>query len=578
MWVQISYYRLLPIGLLRSVAVAQVLAAADIALIVLGIVGFYTRSSIGLATLISLYAFGLMENIGKVDHFQHIIWFMALLAAGPSGCFLSIDALRRTITRANEGSIEAPIPSSAGLWTLRYTWLMMGALYLPVGIAKLQSSLADHWAGPANLRNIMWRTWLAWYWYDPHFGRPVRADSLPAVVLAILGVSVVVFEVGFIVAVFFRRTRPVWTLWGIAFHVGNGLVLRIWFTTLMAAYVSLFDWVAIGRSFTRRGSDPLLVFYDQRCQFCRRTVAILRLFDLFGTLKPVANISRDPVRERYPQISDEMLAADLYAVDGVRIMRGYEAYIWIAKRTLLFWPIGAILQFSLLAVLGRRFYRRMSDSRHCRLTIRQEKEKAAPIRRQFGLIHRVGPALFACELAISSCMLLYHFPEIYMPASLPMLKTARRLVYDIGKRRPVWPFDLYPTFTPAMRPDIEVWEARWVTLGGNEIRISPTAYYDLFGNAGITWNVTSREILRATNSEQGQASSLNLVQLLWQHELPNIRRNVIAVNVYRAEYRLQPPTGQFPAMLLAQRILYTFPLSKIVDNPVPRKILTGEQE
>ena len=36
-----------------------------------------------------------MQNLGKVDHHSyHLIWFMALLAAGPSGHFLSIDALK----------------------------------------------------------------------------------------------------------------------------------------------------------------------------------------------------------------------------------------------------------------------------------------------------------------------------------------------------------------------------------------------------------------------------------------------------------------------------------------------------
>src|SRR5271157_735344 len=81
-WASVSFYRLLPLGLLRNVLLARSLALADIVLILLGIVGCWTRSSIGLATLISLYGFGLMENLGKVDHFHHVIWFMALLAVG----------------------------------------------------------------------------------------------------------------------------------------------------------------------------------------------------------------------------------------------------------------------------------------------------------------------------------------------------------------------------------------------------------------------------------------------------------------------------------------------------------------
>lgn len=565
MWVPVSFYQLLPIGLLGNAAVARVLAVADIVLIVFGIVGFCTRSSIGLATLISLYGFGLMENLGKVDHFQHVIWFMALLAAGPSGHFFSIDALRRAIKDAFQGNVELSFPSTAALWTLRYTWLMMGALYLGTGIAKLQSSLTNHWTGSVSLRNIIWTKWLELYWYDPHVGRLIRVDSLPAWVLAILAASVVAFEVGFIFAVFFRRVRPALGLWGLAFHVGNGFVLKIWFTTLMPVYVSLFDWTAMGRALSRRGRDPLLVFYNEGCGFCRRTVAILRSFDLFDAMKPVAGVSNDPVRGSYPQITDEMLASDLYAAAGGQIAAGYDAYVWIAKRLFLLWPIAAIMRFPPVAALGRKAYRRIADSRHCHLVAPEATQQAA-IRPQFTLIHRLGPLLFACQLGITSFMLPYRLGYLYFPPNVSRFRTAFWLVNGIGKRQPVWPFDLYPTFTPATSSPVQVWEARWVTSSGREIRVSPNAYYGVFGNSGLTWKITSDEMLRVGDSEQDQARSLNLIRSLWQRELPDIQRNVTAVNIYRVEYKLQPPSDQFPAALVAQSILYTFSLAKIMGN------------
>ena len=374
MWFPISFYRLLPVDFLANIGFARCLAVADIVLIAFGIVGFWTRSSIGLATLISLYGFGLMQNLGKVDHNSyHLIWFMALLAAGPSGHFLSIDALGRAIRNADEGNIEKPLASPSALWTLRYTWLLMGALYLVTGIAKLQSTLTQHWVGSANFRNIMWAKWLQLNWYDPHFVKPIRVDLLPGWILAFLGASVVAFEIGFILLVFFRRLRPALGAWGLAFHVGNGLVLKIWFNTLMAGYVSLFDWTAMGRVLSRR-RDPLLVFYDEGCGLCRRMVAILRSFDLFDVLKPVAGISNDPVRGSYPQITDEMLAHDLCAAAEGRIAVGYDAYAWIAKRLFLLWPIAAIMHLPFVAALGRKIYRRVADSRHCTLPPLESKK------------------------------------------------------------------------------------------------------------------------------------------------------------------------------------------------------------
>jgi predicted DCC family thiol-disulfide oxidoreductase YuxK len=571
MWLPVSFYRLLPIGLLGNVAVARVLGVADVVLIVLGIVGFCTRWSIGLATLVSLYGFGLMENFGKIDHYHHVIWFMALLAAGPSGDFFSIDALRQAIKNADEGNVELSFPSSSALWALRYTWLMMGALYLGTGIAKLQSSLTNHWASAASLRNIMWRKWLELYWYDPHVGRLIRADSLPAWILAILGASVVAFEVGFIFAVLFRKVRPALALWGLAFHVGNGLVLKIWFWDLMPAYVCLFDWIGMSRALFLRGRNPLLVFYDEGCGFCRRTVAILRSLDLFDALKPVAGLSKDPVRGSYPQLTEEMLTRDVYAASRGQIAAGYDAYVWIAKRLFVLWPIAALLRFPLVAALGKRTYRRIADSRHCPLATAKGNERLPILRPPFTLIHRVGVLLFACQLGVSSFMLLYSLRYVYLSTNVPLLRTARWLVNGIGKRQPVWPFDLYPTFTSANPSDthIQVWEARWVTSEGREIRVSPNAYYGLFGNSGLTWNITSDEMLRGGDSEQNQARSLNLVRSLWKYELTDIQRNVTAVNIYRVEYRLQPPSDRFPAAVVAQSILYTFPLAKIMGNSIP---------
>lgn len=572
MWVPISFYRLLPVGLLGNVRLAQGLAVAEIVFIVLGIVGFYTRSSIALATLISLYAFGLMENLGKVDHFHQLIWFMALLAAGPSGQFLSVDALRRAVRNADQGNIEPSFPPSAALWTFRYMWLLMGVLYLGTGVAKLQSALTTHWAGAENLHNILWRKWIELRWYDPHFAGVMRVDSLPGWLLTLLGAGVIAFEIGFILAVFFRSVRPALGLWGLAFHVGNGLVLKIWFATLMLAYVCMFDWTAMGRAVWRRGRGPLLVFYDGACGFCRRTVAVLRSLDIFDALKPVAGLSNDPSRNSYSQISDEMLARDVYAASGGRIAAGYDAYAWIAKRLFLLWPIAPVL--SLGRTLGRRVYRGVADSRHCSLAAPEHKQRAAAGNPEFRLIHRVGLALVVCQLGISSFMLLYSLEDAYLPPQVTSLRTARRVVNGIGKRRPVWPFDLYPTFAFITPPDVAVWEARWVASGGGEIRVSPRAYDHAFGNSGLVWNVTTG-MLDERDPERSRARSLDLVRLLWRGETPEIQRSATAVRIYRAQYRLQSDENAPP---VNESLLHSFPVgpaSGVGSSELPARAQTG---
>ncbi|HXW14236.1 MAG TPA: DCC1-like thiol-disulfide oxidoreductase family protein [Terriglobia bacterium] len=568
MWAPVSFYRLLPIGLIGNLELAQLLAVADLVLIVLGIVGFWTRSSIGLATLISLYGFGLKQNLGKIDHIHDIIWFMALLAASPSGHFFSMDAIIRAVKNADGGNIEQPPPGSTALWTLRYTWLMIGALYLGTGIAKLQSSLVDHWAGSVNLRNIMWRKWLELCWYDPSFGTLLRADSLPSWILGMLGASVVVYEIGFIFVVLFRKVRPAWGLWGLAFHIGNGLVLKIWFTDLMPAYVTLFDWVAMVRFLSPRAHDPLLVLYDEGCELCRRTVAILKSIDLFDVLRPVGGLSNYPARSAYPQLTDEMLVRDLYAAADGRVAAGYDAYVWIARCLFPLWPISIFMRVPFVAALGRRVYRGIADSRACRLPTPQAKQRAAIHHPEFTLIYWLGPLLLACQLGVSSLMLFYN---------LGYANFGRRhhrafwLVNAIGRRQPVWPFDLFPTFTPATPSLVHVWEARWLASNGREIPVSPTAFQHVFASSGLSLIITNNKMLRKEDPAKDQARSLHLVRLLWQQEPQEIQKNIMAVNIYRVEYRLQSPENRLPGALVSRNILYTFPLQEFMRNQVSKK-------
>jgi len=534
MWVPISFYRLLPINFLGNVVLGRVLAETDIVLIVFGIVGYQTRLSIALATLISSYGFGLPGNLGHMDHQHHVIWFMALLAAGPSGRRLSLDSLILAKRNAGRGQIDSSSGSVAALWTLRYTWLLMGLLYLGPGIAKLQSSLTDGWANPENLRMIMWKRWLQLYWYGPHSVRLVRADLLPAWILAVLGAGVIAFEIGFIFAVLSRKLRPCLALWGIAFHVSNTFVFRIWFGTLVAAYVALIDWAALWR-FVSQHARPLLLLYDKGFGHCRRMIAFVTTFELFGPLEPATVFSSQPVRKRGPEVRDEMLNRGLYSASAGRHAAGYAADAWTAKKLAPFWRITAI-----------------PDA----------MQQAAKCRSGLVLVHALGVLLFACELGITSLMFSYDV-ERPLLAKLPHHRIVLGLIERLGERKPVWPFDLYPTFTPAVPPMVQVWEARWVLPSGREVRVSPRAYNNLFGSWNVTWNVTTLEMLRPARADQDEERSLKLAHLLWEHEEPSVKRRAMAVNIYRSDYKLQAPAGQFPAELAAQNRLYAFPLSPI---------------
>jgi hypothetical protein len=288
-------------------------------------------------------------------------------------------------------------------------------------------------------------------------------------------------------------------------------------------------------------------------------VAILRSIDMFDTVELVQGLSDNPRRKLYPQIKDEMLACDLYAAGGGRIEVGYDAYVIIAKQIGLLWPASLLMRFPPVAALGRKVYRRIAESRRrAEISNLQEEPLHSPAS---ALVHRVGLVLVACQLGISSTMLFYSLRDVYLPPTARWLAPVSWLVSGIGWRAPSWPFDLYPTFTPITPPEFEIWEAQWVTADGRELRISPRAYYGLYANSNLTWNVLV-SAAHDPNPERSLTRSIDLVRALWRTESVDVRESVTAVKIYRARYLLKP-SGDVPGTLLEESLIHTFPVEVV---------------
>ena len=533
-WTPVSFYRVIPFELVTSVGPARVLAFANLALILLGLAGLFTRQVIGCATLASVYLFGLMENQGKVDHFHHLIWFMALLAIGPSGRFLSIDSIRGAIRRADCGSVEPPAVGFDALWILRYVWLLLGLLSLIPGIAKLEKAVTAGWSSAGNLSNIIWAKWLELLLYVPGATLPPRADLLPPPLLHLAGIGVIAFEIGFIFLCLFRRSRLVAAFAGLMFHTGNGIILNIWFTTLIPAYVALIDWAFLLRKLDRNQA-LLMVLYDGQCRMCRRTMAILKSLDVGRILYPKEVTSEFKGLEEHPDITFEAVSRDLLTIQGAQVRAGYDAYVQIARRLVLLWPVAVLMQLPFIDFIGRKVYRRIADSRSCALitsSAASRRERASAMKPSW--LHTIVIAILVCQLSVSSMLFLYdELPNFVGRLPGP----ARHLVRGFAGLRPVWPYDHYPTFSYRAANDVEIWEARWVLRSGGEVRATPRAYDVAFGNSGMIWSMVN-ETCRQPASDRCQAKSSQLVRTLWRSESSAVRSTVIGVRVYRARYWL----------------------------------------
>jgi hypothetical protein len=296
-WWPVSFFQLVPHSVLTDVSLARTLAVLDIGLLLLGLFGVATRWTLGLAAVLSTYVLGLSQNQVKVTQNGHILWFLALLAAGPSGRMLSVDALVRAIRGARAGRCEPAVGSPLALPTLRYVWVLFGLVFLAPGLAKLHAVLTGGWTAD-HLRAVLWHQHLELSHYQP--GRPPSVEAaagLPSWLLEAGGWSVIAFEVGFVVLVLFRVLRPLAAASGLAFHWLTGVVLRIRFAMLLPAYVALVDWAALSRWLRRTLRIPSVRMRPSTDRG-RTVAAAVRSLDVLDVFEAQGPIAPDDARGR----------------------------------------------------------------------------------------------------------------------------------------------------------------------------------------------------------------------------------------------------------------------------------------
>lgn len=349
------------------------IALADVAFLALALVGAFTPWSLAGAAALSLVLAAVPLGEGPASPFPAAIaWLLALLAAGPSGYFLSVDAARAAVRRADGGAVDAPAPDWSGLITLRYVWGLLGMLHVGAALGGLETATLLAWRG------------------GPH----------AALVLASLAVSA--YDLLFLPLVYLRAARPALLVGAAAIYVGQALAHGHWVDVgwggFFLSHACLVDWTAAARRLRlRRGRAALLVFYDGSCGFCRRAIGILRSMDLFDGVEPVAGLSGDPRRHRHPEITDEMLAHDLWAAESSRARAGYAAYRIIATRVPVLWPLVPVMALPPVASLGERMYRRVADSRRCVLTPSSAPPPPAMPARSPLWIHAAGIVVLAAH-------------------------------------------------------------------------------------------------------------------------------------------------------------------------------------
>ncbi|HJQ33627.1 MAG TPA: DCC1-like thiol-disulfide oxidoreductase family protein [Pyrinomonadaceae bacterium] len=494
---------------------ARAVSALFLACCVAGVVGLFTRTSLVLGVISGVYVLGLPQLYGKINHYHHLLWFMAILAASPCADVLSLDALRAARRRADSGATEPPGPSLAYSLPLRFVWLMMGAIYFSAGIWKAWTG-GYRWAFSDNLRNIMYNKWIELGDWTPLF----RLDQYP-LLYKLSAAGSILFELSFIVLIFFPLLRKLAAAAGVGFHAMIYMAMRINFYTLAVCYTSFFDWDSLFRSAgARLFREKLSLAYDGSCQTCRRTVAALRTLDVLGRINYV-DLS-DPATLDAPELrrlTDEPAAHGLYVLRGGGELRaGLDAYRAVAARIPVLWPLLPLLYVLPSSLVAGRARRHAADRRAREVTA--DKHSGA-----FGAAY-YGRHVRA--VAFVGALLLY----TYSLASVVKYNS--------------WPMALYPTFEDIDEPQVSVITARAEFPSGQVVEINPFA--ETSGMAPERLMALLGKVIGVEDAQERRVR-LNALWKLWARDNPALR-DAVSVRFYKVvlsslpERRHGPPISQ----------------------------------
>ena len=196
----------------------------------LALLGFYSRTALAALTVSALPVYALSQFSGTVLHDMHLFWFSGLLALSPCGDAWALDSWGGARTRA---AAEYAIPASL-------CRALLGVVYFFPGLHKLLES-GWAWGDAPHVVAQMHAKWfelaqLPW----------LRIDRYP-LLCSLGGHAVLLFELGFLPLVSWRKTRPLAAGMGLGFHWATQAFLFIPFVSLWACYVMLVPWGSLLR-------------------------------------------------------------------------------------------------------------------------------------------------------------------------------------------------------------------------------------------------------------------------------------------------------------------------------------------
>ncbi len=294
---------------------------------------------------------------GGFDLFMIGTGFFLLFMPGDRA--FSIDNLRYKLSSPFTHYSSYPKPTVSALAYYLPVAICLGFLYFDSAIHKM---FAEHWRNGLG-------TWLPAT--QPYYVSAIDMSPLlnNKLLQNILGYTILIFQFTFIFFFAKRQLRIVYLLIGCGLHLGITLSFNIYpFGLGMLSFYTLlvpFKWWRCVGQLVIAKQPSLIVFYDQLCPLCNRTVLIINHFDIFGR---IAFKNAQEHATYYPElagISNETLLTDLYALDSStgRIYSGVDSYSQIFIKMVYLLPVGVILSLPGIRQVALKKYRSIADTR-----------------------------------------------------------------------------------------------------------------------------------------------------------------------------------------------------------------------
>ena len=209
-----------------------ILKSAMVLSLLLGALGFLTVITTKTSFLLVLFYQGLLRSFGHFNHDEMVaVYFLLVLAFTPCGDAFSIDSrLRKTKPQRPSFAYAYPIL----LMQLLLAWTYFSSAFIKLRVAGLKYLSVDNLPALAifhSLDNLHDTAFRFAFWL------PQAKAYLPFVVGFVL-----IWELLFPLAIFWRRVRW-WILGvGIIFHLSTLFLMNIFFPHHLAMYLVFVNW------------------------------------------------------------------------------------------------------------------------------------------------------------------------------------------------------------------------------------------------------------------------------------------------------------------------------------------------